>query len=98
MQTVVGARGQANGITGASHLGDDDDRSPIVDAVHAADPYDDLADAACACCSAQLCVRHLRELPGLDPADRARRQQAAEHAAARAQERYLALRRRLVGC
>ena len=64
----------------------------------APDPYTELAHAACACCSARLCLRHVRALPGLAPQERVRRQRAAEAAAARAEERYLVLRRRLVGC
>ena len=60
------------------------------------DPYEALASAACACRSAQLCLRHLRELPLHSTNDPALA--AAALAAQAVEAHYLHLRRRLVGC
>jgi hypothetical protein len=61
------------------------------------DPYDELAAAACACCRAQVRLRHLCASTGAGTNPQLTELRFAEQAASRARERHLRLRRDLLG-
>ncbi len=62
------------------------------------DPYDALAAAACACCRAEIRLRHVRALVGLGLHEGQQELRSVKQAAHCARERHLRLRRELVGC